>query len=93
MHKTELIDALAAKTGTTKAAAATAVDGVLAVITDSLAAGNPVTLIGFGTFSVGERAARIGRHPRTGAQMTIAAASVPKFAAGAKLKEAVNSKG
>lgn len=92
MNKTELAHALAAKIGTSKNVAATAIDGLVDVITETLAKGGNVALIGFGTFSVGARKERQGKNPQTGAELVIPAAKVAKFSAGAKLKEAVNSK-
>lgn len=92
MNKTELIEALAAKCDLSKAAAGRAVDGLTEIVAETLAKGDSINLIGFGTFSVGERAARTGRNPRTGETLTIAAAKTPKFSAGAKLKSAVNGK-
>jgi DNA-binding protein HU-beta len=92
MNKTELIDALAAKCDLPKAAAARAVEGFTEIVTETLVAGDMVSLIGFGNFSVGERAARVGRNPKTGAELNIAASKMPKFSAGAKLKAAVNGK-
>ena len=92
MNKSELIDALAAKTDLTKADAGRAIDGLTEIITETLAKGDTVSLIGFGNFSVGERAARTGRNPKTGAEQKIAASKAPKFSAGAKLKAAVNGK-
>ena len=92
MNKSELIDALAAKTDLTKADAGRAIDGLTEIITETLAKGDTVSLIGFGNFSVGERAARTGRNPKTGAELKIAASKTPKFSAGAKLKAAVNGK-
>ena len=92
MNKTELIAAVAAKAELSKAAAANAVDAVLATIEEEVKAGNNVQLIGFGTFSVGERAARTGRNPKTGANITIAASKSPKFKAGKALKDRVNKK-
>jgi DNA-binding protein HU-beta len=82
MNKTELIEALAGKSGLTKADAGRAVDGVMEIISEALAKGESVTLVGFGTFSVGERAARVGRNPQTGAEIQIAASKQPKFSAG-----------
>ncbi|RTL24829.1 MAG: HU family DNA-binding protein, partial [Rhodocyclaceae bacterium] len=73
MNKTELIDALAGKSGLTKADAGRAVDSLTEIITETLAKGESVTLVGFGTFAVGERAARVGRNPQTGAEIQIAA--------------------
>ena len=92
MNKTELIEALAAKTDLSKAAASRAVDALTDIVTETLTKGDSISLIGFGTFSVGERAARTGRNPKTGAELKIAAAKTPKFSAGAKLKAAVNGK-
>ena len=92
MNKSELIDALAAKTDLTKADAGRAIDGLTEIITETLAKGDTVSLIGFGNFSVGERAARTGRNPKTGAELKFAASKAPKFSAGAKLKAAVNGK-
>lgn len=91
MNKSELIDALAAKCDLSKASAGRAIEGLTEIITDTLAKGETVSLIGFGTFSVSERAARTGRNPKTGAELKIAASKVPKFSVGAKLKAAVNS--
>ncbi|MCG6886051.1 MAG: HU family DNA-binding protein [Proteobacteria bacterium] len=90
MNKTELIDAVAEGADISKAAATRAVDTVLESITGSLAKGDAVTLVGFGTFSVKDRAARTGRNPRTGEAIQIAAAKVPGFKAGKALKDAVN---
>ncbi len=90
MNKTELIDAVAEGADISKAAATRAVDTVLDTITAALAKGDQVTLVGFGTFSVKERAARTGRNPRTGEAIQIAAAKVPGFKAGKALKDAVN---
>lgn len=90
MNKTELIDAVAEGADISKAAATRAVDTMLDSITKSLAGGDPVTLVGFGTFSVKDRAARTGRNPRTGEPIDIPAAKVPGFKAGKALKDAVN---
>lgn len=92
MNKTELIDAIAAKSDLSKAAAARALDSLTEIISDALSNGDSVSLIGFGTFSVGERAARVGRNPKTGEELKIAASKAPKFSAGSKLKAAVNGK-
>ncbi|MEN8219549.1 MAG: HU family DNA-binding protein [Pseudomonadota bacterium] len=91
MNKTELIQDVAENAAISKATAAKAVDGVLDSIKDALADGDTVTLIGFGTFSVRERAARKGRNPRTGEPLDISAANVPVFKAGKSLKDAVNA--
>ncbi|WP_281391266.1 MULTISPECIES: HU family DNA-binding protein [Niveibacterium] len=90
MNKSELIDALAAKTGFTKTDSAKALDGLLDVVTETLAAGDEISLVGFGSFSVSKRAARTGRNPKTGEAIQIAASKAPTFSAGAKLKAAVN---
>ncbi|WP_297811831.1 HU family DNA-binding protein [uncultured Methylophaga sp.] len=90
MNKSELIDAVAAAADISKAKAAQAVDGMTAAVTKSLGKGDQVTLVGFGTFSVRERAARTGRNPRTGEEIKIAAAKIPAFKAGKALKDAVN---
>ena len=89
MNKGELIAALAAKTEMTKKESELALNGVLDVIAESLAKGDKVQLIGFGTFEVRERAAREGRNPQTGATVKVAAAKVPAFKAGLALKNAV----
>ncbi len=90
MNKNDLISAVAQATDTSKTDAAKAVDGVLDAITGALKSGDGVQLIGFGSFSVANRAARQGRNPRTGAVIQIAASKQPKFKAGKALKEAVN---
>lgn len=89
VNKSELIDAIAAQADISKAAAGRALDGALEAVKDALQKGDMVTLVGFGTFYVGKRAARNGRNPRTGKTIKIAAASLPKFRAGKSLKEAV----
>ena len=90
MNKTELIKKVAAENGLSQKAAAAAVDSVLTSITDSLAAREPVTLIGFGTFTCRRRDARVGRDPATGKQIKIAASNTPIFKAGKAFKEKVN---
>jgi DNA-binding protein HU-beta len=90
VNKSELIDAVAAAADISKAKAAQAVDAVTASVTKALSKGDQVTLVGFGTFSVRERAARTGRNPRTGEEIKIAAAKIPAFKAGKALKDAVN---
>ncbi len=92
MNKAELVEAIAKKTGGTKAAAETTLDAFVDTVTAALTKGDSVALIGFGTFSVSKRAARKGRNPATGAEIKIAASKVAKFSAGAKLKKAVNKK-
>ncbi len=89
MNKGELINAVAAA-GLTRKDAGTAVDAVLGAIGDALAKGDSVQLIGFGSFSVKERAAREGRNPRTGETVKIAASKAPVFKAGKALKEKVS---
>ncbi len=88
MVKADLAEKVA-EIGVSKKQAAEAVDCVLGAIKDALASGDRVSLIGFGTFSVKERAARQGRNPRTGDTIQIAAKSVPSFKAGKALKDAV----
>ena len=90
MNKTELIDQIAAASEISKAAAGRALDATITAVKASLKNGDSVSLIGFGTFYVGERAARTGRNPRTGTALKIKAAKVPKFRAGKGLKEAIN---
>lgn len=90
MNKSELVSAIAEKSGLTKAQSAAALDATVSSITTALSEGDPVAIIGFGTFKVSDRAARVGRNPQTGAEMQIPAARVPKFSAGKALKEAVN---
>ncbi len=90
MNKAELIEAVAEQADMTKADAGRAVDAVVAAITEALKQQNDVALVGFGTFTVRERAARSGRNPQTGATINIAAAKVPAFKAGKALKDAVN---
>ncbi|XDZ50261.1 HU family DNA-binding protein [Neisseriaceae bacterium CLB008] len=90
MNKSELIDVVAANSGLTKADAAKAVDGFTKAVTDTLAKGQEVAILGFGTYKVSERAERQGRNPATGEALTIAAAKVPTFKAGKALKDALN---
>ncbi len=90
MNKSELIDAIAKSADVSKACAGECLDATLSAIRVSLKKGQSVTLVGFGTFKVGKRAARTGRNPRTGAAIKIKAARVPKFSAGKALKSAVN---
>jgi DNA-binding protein HU-beta len=90
MNKSELIDAIADNAGLTKADAGRALDGVITAVTDALKGGDSVSLVGFGTFAVKDRAARAGRNPQTGATIQIKAAKVPSFKAGKALKDAVN---
>ncbi|PKO89375.1 MAG: DNA-binding protein HU [Betaproteobacteria bacterium HGW-Betaproteobacteria-10] len=90
MNKTELIDQIATSADISKAAAGRALDATVEAIKDALKAGDTVSLIGFGTFYVGERAARTGRNPRTGKALEIKAAKSPKFRPGKGLKDALN---
>ena len=90
MNKTELIDAVSAKSGLTKADADRAYKAIVDVVSEELAKGEQISLIGFGTFLVRERQARSGRNPRTGDPIKIAAAKIPAFKAGKALKDAVN---
>ncbi|HEL3169385.1 TPA: HU family DNA-binding protein [Stenotrophomonas maltophilia] len=90
MNKTELIDAVAEAADLTKAESSRAVDAVVAAVTKALKDGDPVTLVGFGTFQVRDRAARTGRNPKTGDTIKIAASKNPSFKAGKALKDAVN---
>ncbi len=90
MKKVELVEAVANKAGLTKADAGRALDATLEVITNALAKGDKVPLVGFGTFAVSRRAARTGRNPQTGAEVKIAARNAVTFKAGAALKESVN---
>ncbi len=90
MNKAELIDAVAASTGLSKADATRSVESVLSTISGTLSRGDSVALVGFGTFQVKQRAARTGRNPKTGAAIQIPASKVPSFKAGKALKDAVN---
>ena len=90
MNKNDLVDAVAQATDTSKVDAAKAVDGVLDAITGALKSGDGVQLVGFGNFTVADRAARQGRNPRTGETIQIAASKQPKFKAGKALKDALN---
>ena len=90
MNKNDLIAAVAEKTGLSKGDATKAVDGVLDTIENQLTQGGDVRLVGFGTFSVSDRAASEGRNPRTGEKIQIPASKQPKFKAGKGLKDSVN---
>lgn len=89
MNKSELIDAIAASADISKAAAGKALDGMIDALTGALQKGDTVTLVGFGTFYVGERAERNGRNPKTGEMIKIPAARSPKFRPGKALKDAL----
>ena len=90
MNKAELIDAVADDSDLTKASAARALDSAIENITNALRGGDSVTLVGFGTFTVRQREARMGRNPRTGEAIQIKASRVAGFKAGKALKDALN---
>ena len=90
MNKSQLIEVIAKKADISKAKAGDAVDAFVAAITSALKSGDAVTLIGFGSFSTAERAARVGRNPKTGKEIKIPKTKVAKFKVGKKLKEAVS---
>ncbi len=90
MNKGDLIEVVADDAGLSKADATRAVDALIGAVTKALKSGNDVSLVGFGTFAVKNRAARQGRNPRTGETIQIAASKVPGFKAGKALKDAVN---
>ena len=90
MNKSEMIDQIAKAADISKAAAGRALDATIAAVKTTLKKNQTVTLVGFGSFYVGKRAARTGRNPRTGAAIKIKAAKVPKFRAGKALKDSVN---
>jgi DNA-binding protein HU-beta len=90
VNKTELIDHIAKQSDISKAAAGRALDAMVGAVKGTLKRGGSVTLVGFGTFAVGKRAARSGRNPRTGAAIKIKSARVPKFRPGKALKDALN---
>ena len=91
MNKTELVQALSDKTGISKVATAAVLDALQEVVTDELRAKNSVVLVGFGTFQVVDKPARVGRNPGTGEPIQIQAKSVPTFKAGKTLKDSVNN--
>ena len=90
MNKSELVEHIAKSADISKAAAARSLDAMIDAVKITLKKNQSVTLVGFGTFSVGQRAARSGRNPRTGEVIKIKSAKVPKFKAGKALKDAVN---
>jgi DNA-binding protein HU-beta len=92
MNKTELIEHMATQADVSKAAAGRALEALMGAVKATLKKGGTVSLVGFGTFAVGKRAARVGRNPRTGAALKIKAAKVPKFRPGKGLKDALNNK-
>ncbi len=91
MNKNELVADVAERSGLSKADAGKAVDSIVMSVEAALKSGNDVRIVGFGTFSVSDRAATTGRNPRTGESIAIPASKQPKFKAGAPLKAAVNS--
>ncbi|UCF76301.1 MAG: HU family DNA-binding protein [Betaproteobacteria bacterium] len=90
MNKADIVELVSRSAGISKSASERAVDGALDAIKGALKKGHSVTLVGFGTFRVGKRSARVGRNPRTGEELRIHAAKVPKFSAGKALKDALN---
>jgi DNA-binding protein HU-beta len=90
VNKTELIEHIAVHTDISKAAATRALESVIGAITTTLKKGGSVSLVGFGSFAVSKRVARVGRNPRTGAAIKIKAAKVPKFRPGKALRDALN---
>ena len=90
MNKNELVEQIAMAADISKAKAGMALDAFVEAVSSSLQKGEDVSLVGFGTITVSERAARTGRNPQTGAEIKIPATKVPKFRAGKKLKDAVN---
>ncbi|QSO45735.1 HU family DNA-binding protein [Alicyclobacillus mengziensis] len=89
MNKTDLVQAVAQRTGVTKKEVAQVVDTVFDVIQESLSQGDKVQLVGFGNFEIRERAARKGRNPQTGEEIEIAASKIPAFKAGKSLREGI----
>jgi DNA-binding protein HU-beta len=92
MNKSELIEIAAQEADISKAAAGKALDGIINAVVKTVAKGDTVTLVGFGTFKSSKRAARTGRNPQTGKELKIAATTVPRFTAGAGFKAAVAGK-
>ncbi len=90
MQKSNIVEKIAEEAGISKAAADRALKSLLDSVTQALKKGDRVSLVGFGTFSVSKRAARTGRNPQTGEQISIKASKTPKFSAGKNLKDAVN---
>ena len=89
MNKSEMIDAIAARTDLSKAASGKALDAVIETIVEAVATGDGVSQVGFGAFKAADRAAREGKNPKTGEKIKIAATTVPKFSAGATFKATV----
>jgi len=92
MNKSELVEAAAQQAGISKASAEKALSAIIDTVVSTVAKGESVTLVGFGTFKAASRAARTGKNPKTGAALKIPAATVPKFAAGTAFKAAVGAK-
>jgi len=92
MNKSQLIEVIATKADISKVKAGAVIDAFCGAVTKSLTSGDQVTLIGFGSFSTVKRAARVGRNPKTGKEIKIAATTTPKFKAGKALKDAVAKK-
>jgi DNA-binding protein HU-beta len=90
VNKSELIEHIATQSDISKAAATRALESIIGAVKSTLKKGNSVSLVGFGTFAVTKRVARMGRNPRTGAALKIKAAKVPKFRPGKALKDALN---
>jgi DNA-binding protein HU-beta len=90
MNKADLVEVVSKSAGISKSASEKVLDGAIDAIKGALKKGHSVTLMGFGTFRVGKREARAGRNPRTGEEIRIKAARVPKFSAGKALKDALN---
>lgn len=90
MNKAELIDAISAESGLSKADAKKALDGFISATTNAMKTGDKISLVGFGSFAVSERAARTGRNPQTGKEIKIAAKKIVRFKAGAELSAKVN---
>lgn len=90
MNKADLVAAMAEKAGVSKKDADASLKAFTDVVAEELKKGEKIQLVGFGTFEVSERAARTGRNPQTGAEMTIAASKAPKFKAGKALKDSLN---
>jgi len=93
MNKADLIESIASSADLSKASAGRALDAAIESITKALQKGDTITLVGFGTFSVRNRAARMGRNPRTGEEIQIKASKVPRFKAGKKFKAAISTGG
>jgi len=90
MNKSELVDSIAEKSGLNKSQAAEALNAMMESIGEALEAGDTISLVGFGTFTVKDRKARTGRNPKTGEELSIPASKVPSFKAGKNLKERLN---